>query len=177
MWPTWQTRQNDNNTSHKSPTTATVTDLHFLLGEANNGQGLHYNFPIILVTDGAESGTVPLHTKNKNYTATNGTSTPKSHSSALHTPWPDRDISEGFFPGAVCWAGRCPLHPGADRRCGSSSHPGSGTPLVISRAGSSGCDRPLVPPGKGYRARWEWMPTCLSRYQCGVHKYDSFQSK
>lgn len=168
-----------NTTSHKSPTAASVTDLHFFLGEANNRQGLHYNFPIILVTGGAESGTVPLHAKNKHYTATNGTSAPKSHSSAtssaLHIPWPDRDISEGFFPGPVCWAGRCPLHPGADRRCGSSSHPGSGTPLVISPAGSSGCDRPPVPPGKDWQARW--MPVCLRRYQCVAHKYDSFKSK
>lgn len=41
------------------------TDLHFFLSEANNRQGLHHNFPIILVTDGAESGTVTLNKKIK----------------------------------------------------------------------------------------------------------------
>lgn len=68
-----------------------VTDLHLFLGEANNRQGLHHNFPIILVTDGAESGTVPLNKKKiKHYTATDGIIALKtSHSSNVsttHTP-------------------------------------------------------------------------------------------
>lgn len=36
------------------------TDLHFFFSEANNRQGIHHNFPIILVTDGADSRTVSL---------------------------------------------------------------------------------------------------------------------
>lgn len=36
------------------------TDLHFFFSEANNRQSFHHNFPIILVTDGADSGTVSL---------------------------------------------------------------------------------------------------------------------
>lgn len=49
-----------------------VTDLHFFLGEANNRQGLHHNFPIILVTDRAKSRAVPLNKTNKCYNATDG---------------------------------------------------------------------------------------------------------
>lgn len=50
----------------------TFTDLHFFLCEANNRQGLHHSFPIILITDGAESGTVALNKTIKYYTTTDG---------------------------------------------------------------------------------------------------------
>lgn len=49
-----------------------VTDLHFLLSEADHRQGLHHNFPIILVTDGAESGTVALNKIIKHHTTADG---------------------------------------------------------------------------------------------------------
>lgn len=50
-----------------------VTDLYFFLGEANDRQGLHHNFPIVLVTDGAESGTVALNKTIQYYITTDGT--------------------------------------------------------------------------------------------------------
>lgn len=35
--------------------------LHFLFREPNNRQSLHHSFPIILVTDRADPGAVPLN--------------------------------------------------------------------------------------------------------------------
>lgn len=150
-------KNNNVSDNTKSLAASTVTDLHFLLAEANNGQSLHHDFPIILVTDGAESGTVTLSNKlitHKHYSTVDGIiALTAIHSPALPTPWPNTGISEGFFPGPELWAGHCLLHPGADRRCGSSSPPGFGVPHVISPTGSLGCDHPLVPPGRSCRKR------------------------
>lgn len=130
-----------------------ATDLHFLLSESNYRQSRHHCFPIILVTDTAESGAVPLVNKHMLFFSTCITAMTNICSSALLTPWPDTDISEGFSPGPEWGASRCLPHPVAGRRCGSFSLPGSGEPLVISLTGSSGCDLPLEPPRTGNRKR------------------------
>lgn len=86
--------------------------------------------------------TAPLHPNPYKWRKNN-------ENSATHTPWPDIGISVGFSPDPVHWASYCLLHPRADRRCGSSSHRGSGAQPEISPAGSSGCDRPPALPGRG----------------------------